>query len=54
MTLADLGSLDPEALLHATFVEIYQNPPAPALLVALREILHADTTAQPSAGPAAQ
>lgn len=54
VTLADLGSLDPEALLHATFVEKYQNPPAPALLAALREILLADTTAQPSAGPAAQ
>ncbi len=53
VTLADLTSLDPERLLHDTVVEKYQNPPAPALLAALREILLAESTAQPTAGPAA-
>jgi exonuclease SbcD len=54
VTLADLSSLDPEGLLNDTFLEKYQNQPAPALLAALREILLAESTAQPTDGPVAR
>ncbi len=46
--LPDLNSLEPEELLHDTFVARYQKPPSPALLEALREVLLAEATAEPS------
>ena len=47
-TVADLGSLSPEALMAAAHVERYQTEPDPALRLALQEILAHDAVVQPS------